>query len=95
VQCEKGPFTKIDEGQNRLNHRSGEVTFSACRVESEGGRLSDSLQEHHFRRASDGEFRGNQEVPDWVCAGLDIRGLVCVGVFTSLCALTELAVSVA
>ena len=58
MPCEKGPFTKIDEGQNRLNHRSGEVTFSAFRVESGGGRLSDSLQEHHFRRASDASFEG-------------------------------------
>ena len=38
---------------------------------------------------------GNQEVADCVCAGLDILGLVCVGVFTSLCAVTELVVSVA
>ena len=58
MQCEKSPFTKIDEGQNRLNRRSGEVTFSACRVESEGGCLADSLQEHHFRGASDASFEG-------------------------------------
>jgi hypothetical protein len=32
---------------------------------------------------------GNQEVADWVCAGLDILGLVCVGVFASVCAVTE------
>jgi hypothetical protein len=38
---------------------------------------------------------GNQAVADWVCAGLDILGLVCVGVFTSLGAVTELLVSVA
>jgi hypothetical protein len=38
---------------------------------------------------------GTQEVADWVCAGLDILGLVCVGVFASPCAVTESVVSVA
>jgi hypothetical protein len=37
----------------------------------------------------------NQEVADWVCAGLDILRLVCVGVFTALCAVTDAAGSVA
>jgi hypothetical protein len=37
---------------------------------------------------------GNQVVADWVCAGLDILGLVCVGVTASPCAVIESLVSV-
>jgi hypothetical protein len=46
--------------------------------------LAQDRKEHQIAKSEIG-----QEAADCVCAGLDILGLVCVGVFASLCAVTE------